>query len=443
MKTASQAGAVNSGSAAVHAGAAQGTASTAAEWRQHWGVVLAGFVGMAMAIVHIYSIGLFIGPLEEEFGWSRSEIMFGYTLYALVSALMTPLFGFLIDRFGPRRLGIVGVLTYCACLAALSLATSALWSWWILWVLLSFGAVMVKPTLWTAAVSSLFTRGRGVALAVVLCGTGIGSSFVPRLSEYFIAELGWRGAYPALAGLCLLIALPVIYCFLTSASDNARRASRQSRQSATAPAPLEGLQFREAILSAAFLKLALAGFIITIAINSFVMNLVPIMAANGIERATAASLAGLIGITAIIARLVTGHLLDRWRGNLIGGVILLFPIISCLCFIFAPGSLVAVAIGVVLLGLTLGAELDLIAYLATRYFGLRNFGAIFGCVVSILNVAAGIGPLAVSYIYDQSGSYQLALWLYIPLCVIASLAILSLGNYPDLAGKALKERERE
>lgn len=412
------------------AGEANTVASTGEEWRQHWGVVLAGFVGMALAIVHVYSVGLFIEPLEAEFDWRRSEIMFGYTLYALVSALMTPLFGFLIDRFGPRRLGIVGVVTYCICLASLSLATSAIWTWWSLWILLSFGAVMVKPTVWTAAVSSLFRKGRGVALAVVLCGTGIGSSLIPVVCEYLIAQLGWRGAYTALAGICLLIALPVVFCFLTSASDNARREPR--RAALKEQAVLEGLHFKQAIFSREFFKLALAGFIITIAINSFVMNLVPIMAANGIARSTAASLAGLIGFTAIVARLVTGHLLDRWRGNVIGAIILLIPIVSCLCFIYAPNSMVAVAIAVILLGLTLGAELDLIAYLATRFFGLLNFGVIFGAIVSILNLAAGIGPLAVNFIYDQSGSYQLALWLYIPLCVVASLAIFSLGNYPEL-----------
>lgn len=406
------------------------SASASQEWRQHWGVVFAGFTGMALATVHIYSIGLFVGPLEEEFGWSRSQIMFGFTLYTILSAMMTPFFGMLIDKFGPRRMGLTGVLSFSACLAALSLATPSIWSWWLLWIVLSCGAVMIKPTVWTAAASSLFIKGRGVALAVVLCGTGIGSSVIPVLSHYLIAEFDWRIAYMSLAALCLLFALPIVYRFFTSARDNSRR--QQTATSDEPPPPMEGLPYKKAIFSFTFVKLAVAGFTITFVVTSFVISLVPIMTSNTISRETAASIAGVVGIMSVTARLMTGYLLDRWRGHILGGMIFIVPIISCCCFLFAPDSIVIVTIGVVLLGMTLGAELDLVAYVATRHFGLLNFGVIFGTIVSILNAAAGSGPLVVNFIYDKTGSYDIALWMYIPVCLIASLAIYSLGDYPDL-----------
>lgn len=412
------------------------TTDATSEWRQHWGVVLAGMIGMVLATVHVYSIGVFIAPLEAAFGWSRSEIMFGFTIYTLMGAVMVPFFGVLIDKYGPRRMGIMGVISYCGCLAAISLATSNLWSWWALWFLLSFGAVMIKPTVWTAGVSSLFVKNRGLALAIVLCGTGIGSSFVPIISHAVSESVGWRVGYLSLAAIGFVVAAPIVFFFFTSASDNARR----SLSSATASQQiLTGLGTREALLSKSFLKIAIGGFCVTVAIISFVMNLVPIMSSNGLSRETAATLAGLVGITSIIGRLFTGYLLDRFPGNLVGGIVVLGPIFSCLCFILAPDSIPIIALGVIVLGLSLGAEVDVVSYLMTKYFGMRSFGAIFGTFVSIWNIAIGLGPLIASYIYDISGSYQTALWLYIPLLLIASVSLFSLGSYPDFSPEQVND----
>ncbi len=413
--------------------------SAGSEWRQYWPVVLIGVLGMAMTTVHLYSTGVFIGPLEEEFGWSRSEITFGFTILALVGAVLAPFVGALIDRYGPRRLGLAGIAVYCLCLAGLSLANANIYSWWALWCVLAVGGLMTKPTIWTAAVSSLFQRGRGLALAFTLCGTGIGSSFVPALANSLITHWGWREAYITLAVICLLIVLPVAVFGLHSASDNARRQRARSktpvgdaRQVAVQP----GLSAKQAILSLRFLKLAVAAFTVTLAIVSFVMNLVPIMVSNGFSRETAAGIAGLVGVTSIAGRLVTGHLLDRLNGNLIGAVVVLAPIFTCLCFIFSPTSTAVIVIAVIVLGLALGAELDVVAYLATRHFGLRSYGVIFGTIVSLWSVANGLGPLGVSYIYDLTGSYEGALWIYIPLLIIASASLYAMGDYPESFEKA-------
>ncbi len=403
----------------------------AAEWKQHWPVVLVGLLGMALATVHIYSTGVFMAPLEAEFGWSRSEIMFGFTLLTWVGACLAPFVGALIDRVGPRRLGLIGIVLYCGFLAALSLAVESVYSWWILWMLLASGGLFTKPTMWTAAVSSLFVKGRGLALAATLCGTGLGSALVPMISNWLIEQVGWRGSYQALGLGCLVILFPLAYFCFTSASDNARRASTGAGKPGLQP----GLSAREALLSRRFLQLSLSAFCITLAIIGFVMNLVPIMSDNGLERGTAAAIAGAVGIASIVGRLATGFFLDRLNGNVIGGLVVLVPIVSCLCFIYAPGSVAITLFAVVILGLALGAELDVIAYLATRHFGMRSYGLVFGCIVSLWSIATGLGPLMASYIFDTSGSYQPALWIFIPLFMLASLLLFTMGAYPDFQSR--------
>lgn len=402
------------------------------EWRRHWPVVLVGVLGMALSTVHIYSAGLFIGPLEAEFGWSRAEITFGFTLLTLIGASVAPFVGALIDYFGPRRLALVGIACYCLFLAALSLATSNLYSWWGLWLCLAIGGMLTKPTMWTAAVSSLFSSGRGLALAVTLCGTGVSSTFIPLLSNELIEQFGWRGAYIGLGVFCAIVVLPVAFFCLTSATDN-QRLSQHGNVTPADTKPLPGFKAREAILSWRFFKLAVAAFTVTLAIVSFVMNLVPIVDSLGLPRDRAATIAGAVGISSILGRLVTGYLLDRFNGNVIGGLVVLTPIFSSLCFLLTPDSVAMIVLAVIVLGLALGAELDVIAYLATRHFGMRSYGVIFGTIVSIWSIANGLGPLAVSYVYDVTGGYVIALWAFIPLLIITSAALFSMGEYPVFA----------
>ncbi len=399
------------------------------EWQRYWPVVLVGALGMAINTVHVYSTGVFIGPLEEEFGWSRARIMTGFTLFTIVGALCAPFVGMLIDRLGPRRIGLTGILLYTACLAALSLATANIMVWWGLWFLLALGGLMVKPTVWTVAVSSLFNRGRGLALAVTLCGTGLGSAVFPVLSNALINEFGWRGGYVGIGAIGALILFPVAFFCLQSATDN-HRLNKRDNGEPSQPMQLSGMTVKETLMSLRFFKIAIAAFCITLAIISCLMNLVPIMTGNGLSRDMAASIAGIVGITSVCGRLATGYFLDRLDGNRIGGVVVLIPIITFFCFLWAPQSVGFAVLAAMLLGLALGAELDVVAYLVTRHFGLRSYGAIFGIIVSLWSVATGLGPLCSSYIYDTTGSYDLALWLSMPLLVLASLALFTLGPYP-------------
>jgi MFS family permease len=198
-------------------------------------------------------------------------------------------------------------------------------------------------------------------------------------------------------------------------------------------AALTGIDWREGLRSWKFIRLAGAAFVTTLVIISFVSNLIPILSSSGISRGQAAGIAGLVGISTIVGRLVGGYLLDRINGAIVGGVSLLVPVISALLVLAFPGSVTVASVAVLILGLALGAELDCVAYLTTRHFGLRNFGTIFGVVSGMLAFATGLGPFFVSLGYDLTGSYTIALQAYVPLSVVASALFFSLGAYPVFA----------
>ena len=145
----------------------QSDTSALAEWRAHWPMVVAAMAGLSFATVSIYSMGLFMEPLSREFGWTRAQISVGLSIVALFAVPLSPFAGALIDRWGSRRLGIPGVILSALAFAAFSLATGSLSQWYVLWVCYALVAIAIKTTVWTAAVSSVFQKGRGLALAVV------------------------------------------------------------------------------------------------------------------------------------------------------------------------------------------------------------------------------------------------------------------------------------
>lgn len=400
-----------------------------AEWRQHWPVVIAAMSGVAMSTINSYSTGVFIEPLQQAFGWSRAEISLGPALTAPVIIVFASLIGVAIDRFGPRRLGIIGVTALFLLNLLLSTVGPSIWSWWAVWAVIAFGNLFIQPSVWTAAVSGMFSAGRGLALAIALCGSGVASIVTPYLTYALIARFGWRMGFVGLACFWGMIAIPLIYFLFTSVKDRARLNSRAATTQVPMPAALPG-EGRRQLTSWRFIRLALAGGLIASVVMSLVANLVPVLTWNGLTRAQAAGIAPLLGITSIAGRLLIGYLLDRMPGTILAALSVVLPIGASLLLLTLHGSLPAAAAAVLITGLTLGAELDLVAYLTSRYFGLQNFGLLFGTIGGLITLAGALTPLAMNMVYDSTASYAGALWAYLPICLVSAALFLSLGAYP-------------
>ncbi|WP_375396619.1 MFS transporter [uncultured Sphingomonas sp.] len=394
---------------------------------RRWLVVLAAAVGISVSSVNTYSLGVFVRPLEAEFGWSRSNIMLGLTISAIAGTLFGPLVGLMVDRVGPRRIGILGVFAYCVTTALLGLATSSIFSWWGLWVLVASTAALIKPMVWTAPISALFDKDRGLAMSLALAGTGLASGFAPLLAETLIDSIGWREAYAVIGLGWGLVALLLLVPFFHG-DDHGRRATRTSISTS---ASLSGLTAGQGFRTSWFLKLFLTTLLATMLIISMMVNIVPMMRDGGLSSGTAARIAGIAGLASIIGRICTGLLLDRVHGPWIGGGVLLLPAIACATLLAAGVQVWSSIAAVILLGLAIGGELDIVAYLASRYFGRRSYGTLFGAISSMLSAGTAIGPPLAAYVFDRSGSYAIWWWLMIPTSVTASLLVASLGRYPD------------
>lgn len=400
------------------------TITATGEWKLHWPVVVAAMAGASLSSLHLYSTGVMIPALEQQFGWSRAEITAGPAIVSLVGLALAPFIGIAIDRLGARRIGLVGAMLFLGSMALLATVNGQIWTWWACWLLLAIAASFISPTVWTAGVSSLFSRARGMALALTLCGTGLGAFFVPIIANRLLSDLGWRATYPALAGIWALIVLPLLFLAFTSRNDQ--------RRTGAIPAPdaNEGTQVsaRQALRSSLYIRLLIAAALVAMMTNAIIVNMVPILRSQGINAGAAAAVAGLIGIGSIAGRLIGGILLDRAPAHLVAAGAVAMPVIACLMLVFLPGSLWASALAVLLLGLAVGIEFDAVAYLVAQHFGMSSYGTLFGTIVGALVLATGLGPFFANLIYDQVQSYLPALYACIPACILASSLFLTLDG---------------
>jgi MFS family permease len=392
-------------------------------------------VGMSFSSLAPASLGLFIQPLTEEFGWKRAQVSLGITMYALFAVPFSPLIGALIDRRGSRTIGIAGIFLSMCAFACFSLANGSTAQWLGLWICYASVAMAIKSTVWTAAVSGLFSASRGLALAVVFCGTAISQTAAPLLARWLIDDYGWRASYLWLGFGWGGVTLVLVVLFLVDARNGSGKSSVVSKSVQThsrlMQAQLSGLSFREALRSGPLRKIAGATVLISLLIGALIVHQVPILTERGLSREMAASLAAVAGIASLFGKLCTGYLFDRSKSGWIGFCSLSLPVIGCALLLRPSPSLLMSTSAIAVIGYTAGAYLQLCTYLTTRYGGLRHYGKVFGVMASLLAFGTGVGPVIGGFIFDESGSYDLLLMIAVPACLLAGVLVARLGPYPE------------
>lgn len=409
-------------------GMAVGTARE--EWRRHWTVVLAGLAGMSLSAIPSYGLGLFIHPLETEFGWSRAGISAALTIFAVVNILTLPAGGWLLDRIGARRLGVFGVICYCSGLALLSLATSSIWSWWALWVLVGLTGIGIKTGIWSKAITSFFHHGRGVAVAVMASGGGVAAIFLPRLVTGLIEPYGWRVAMVGMAATFLAVVLPLLWLFLYDSTDRAVK-DRTVETRVDAARTLPGWSAKEGLRKRQFWQLGIAALIATGTMTALTVHIIPIMVQSGMPRSQAVTLFSLVGFLSVAARLTVGFIFDRVSHPLVGALSIAGPGVPALFLLLLEPTTTTMVLAVVALGIAIGGEYDAVIYLCSRFFGVKAFGVLFSIVGSMVSLGVAIGPLLAGRTFDLTGSYELFLMGTVPACALAGLLVYTLGRYPD------------
>ena len=413
------------------------TGNAAAEFRQGWRVLLASSFGISAGLsgFAFYTFGVFVIPLVDAFGWTRGQVTFAATFLIIGTAITAPVIGTIIDKYGARRVGLISMTALGLSYFGLSQLGSSIAIFYAAWLLISLLGGGTTPVVWTRAVNLWFDRSRGLALGLTLAGSGIAGIFGPAICAALIDAYGWRGGYVGIGAIILLIALPIIFVLFTDRTPGGELSSEDDQDVKTDATPrvLTGLTLQESLRTASFWKIALGFFLVSGAIAGLIINIVPLLVDTGLTSLGAAQVAGSLGIAVVVGRICIGILLDRFSAPLIARILLIVTAVGCALLTIDDAPLWVIVISVMSLGLAAAAEVDLVAYLVSRYFGMKAYGKIYGWQLSAFYLGASIGPALMGFSYDYFQSYQNNLYVSIGIFILGAAAVGSLGKRPDFS----------
>jgi len=389
------------------------------EWRVHWptGVATMLGIGLCISIIPVIS-SLFIQPLESEFGWSRGEIAAAHSA-SLLSAILAPFAGRLLDLRGVRALMLTGMALMGLCYCLFAWMQGPLWQFYLITAVMTVVGIPTSGLAFGRVISAAFVRSRGFSLAVGRSGMAFSGVLLPTLLYFVISSFGWRAGYLTMAALILLVALPAAWAWIETGP------AAIGKTQGAKPLPLRALltNWRIPIV-------AMAAALAYMPILAILSQLQPMLTEDGLSPTTAASMIGLIGVATLLGALGTGLLIDRFWAPLIAFLMLCLAAVGVLLLVFSQGDVTLIMIGIILLGLGQGAEHDLVAFTVARYFGVANFSGVYGITIFAISSMSALGHTAIGFSHDLTGNYDLALYGSAVSLVMAGVLYLMLGRYP-------------
>jgi MFS family permease len=398
-----------------------------------WLIVFVSAIGLFLgAPLMVFSFSVFFKSLVQDFHASRAAVSFAFSLFNFVGALWLPGTGVLIDRFGAKRVILVSTLVFGLVLCSALWVGSGLWQLYLLFAVL--GVAMASgpaPVPYGVVVSHWFDRHRGLALGLSMMGIGIGSIVVPILAQRLITMFGWRMAFAIFGGAVLLLPLPVIAALLQN--DPRQRGLRPDGDESNQASPLsrkdkEGLSWHEIWHSPTFWIMICIFSLAGAGVHGAILHMSAIFTDRGVTAERAALATSLVGAGALLGRLASGYLLDRLFAPRVA--ILFYGATAVGMAILSVGSIGNVALASsFLVGLGMGAEVETMGYMISRYFGLRAFGTAYGHAFGSYMLAGAAGVFLMGAGYDRFHSYTVPLAGFCGAMLLTLILLTRLGPY--------------
>jgi MFS family permease len=402
-----------------------------------WIVAIACAIGVGsnFSLLVNATTGIFAGPMGADLGWSRDSI-FAALWYASIPALFSaPTIGALVDRYGARRILLLSYLAQVIILASFYFIKGSVYEFYARYTLVAFLAMGTTNVSYVRLIALWFNKRRGLALGIVLAGVGVGGAIWSKLTQLLIDLHGWRQAYVWMAGIIALVVLPLVLA-LTRDRPESMGTTVDGLPVAAADVAekreTSGYSLAQTIRIPHYWILVLSLLLIGTAIQAVQVNMVPLLKTHGMAAQQATTVQASLWIAIVFGRVSTGWFMDRYFAPRVAMCYMIAPLIGLALLATQTGVAVSF-VSAMCIGLAAGAEIDVIAYLVSRYFGLKQYSRVYGTFYATYGVAAAIGPYLASVISTRAGNdYTQALWLCFVLMIVGTVMMVLLPRFQPL-----------
>lgn len=400
-----------------------GKESYLAELRRHARPLLAATLGGGTSLsLFAYTNSVFAPHLIEAFGWSRAQFaLIGLTMMA--SVIILPLIGRMTDVYGVRKVALVGTVTVPVCFVAYAMQQGSFAYFVTVYAAVAVLGNLTSPMVYSRLVAARFRRATGLALTIMNCFPAVlAVGLVPALN-WSIEAWGWRLSYLAVGTIAL--AGNVCAIMLLSNDDGAGGRPVSGKSGARGASALFR-DFKPVLRNGVFLLIAASMFLCLLITPLHTSQMSLMLIDNRISAQSAAMVISIYSVGTIVGRIGCGLALDRFPTPIVTSISMALPALGLFILASDWDSLTAITAGMFLIGLTVGAESDLLAFLAARYFKLEIYSTAFSLIASVNYLAAFVGSLAISFVLDRTGSFSAYLFLTSGTVALGSMLFLFL-----------------
>jgi OFA family oxalate/formate antiporter-like MFS transporter len=403
-----------------------------------WLVVAGGFTVTFVGFGCVYSFSAFIDSLQHDFGASRGSVSLVFSLAGFLYFTVGTVSGPLADRFGSRRIALIGMILIGVGLALASVAQNLaqVYLAYGLGVGLGVGCSYVPAM---GAVQRWFIKHRGFASGLASSGIGAGTLVVPPLVALFISQLGWREAYLVLGALATMVGVAAALLIENDPRDRGLNPDGDIKTEAPPPGPASvraaGLSIAAAVKSKRFLGLYTACLFCAFGVFVPFVHLTPYAIDHGMAKSSAVLLVSVIGVGSTVGRFFLGGLADR-LGRRLSLLVMFVGMAASLLIWAAATTFWPLAVFAFAFGVAYGGWVALLPSVVMDYFGGRNVSGIIGVLYTSAGIGTLIGPSAAGFAFDLSHSYTVPILLSAAGNVIAALimALTSESSTSETAG---------
>lgn len=384
------------------------------------------FVGVG---VGYYGLPIFLKPLQEENGWSNTQVSWAPAIYFCVSGVTSAFIGPYIDKYGPTRFMLIGTVVNGISASFIGLV-GELWLLYLVYFVFAVAFGMSSGIAVNAIMTRWFVRRRALAMSISSTGVSLGGVILAPVASMLVEAGGLELATPVLGILVLVVALPVILLLIAWEPRQMGLnpdGDTSAQIHAASIRPGMAAQYRtwtrpEAMRTVGFWAIFIAFLLVLVAQTGYVIHQVSFLEERLGSRNEAAFTLSVTALGSIIARLVVGIFADGVDRRLLTIILFVVQATSIMLIIHTENIAATWALTLIF-GLTIGNVYMMQSLLVGELFGMVSFGAIFGLISLAGQAGSGIGPIGVGFLEDQTGGYTVPFTITAMLTYLAAVAV--------------------